>query len=524
MHSSVRDKAIQEIKGRVLERIGSDPDAIFRVLADSLYHEHQRLKNDREAPRYAEDKAFWSKVRKELGQGDPGRRRVLLEEAVDRYADEIAGEINPMAYRLVSRVVPHMLSAILNPPLPHRILKKGDGGFPSIERNIRIEGHVDSLCRLRDRGRIILAPTHLSHMDSVVVGYVLSTLGLPPFLYGAGLNLFTNPLLSASMNNLGAYKVDRKKKHKLYKDVLKEYCTVTLEYGYDNLFFPGGTRSRSGAIETRLKMGLLGCGLKAYQNNLRNKKTQPKIFVVPATLSYHIVLEAETLIEDYLQEAGKSQYIIEYDESRQLNRVWKFMRDLIRLDGRIYCSFGRPLDPFGNLVDDEGISHDHRGRPIDISKYVIRRGELTVDDQRDREYTINVAQGILESYRQENVVLSTNILTRALWTILLERTEDRNTFKLLRGALTEPRVATASVLKRLAMLRDEVVALAEAGRLRIEKALRNASPISIMNDAMKHLSSYHKVVVIAREGDHLIPKDFDLLFYYSNRLDGYGLE
>ena len=36
----------------------------------------------------------------------------------------------------------------------------------------------------------------------------------------------------------------RRKKAPIYKDVLKQYATVSLELGYHNLFFPGGTRSR----------------------------------------------------------------------------------------------------------------------------------------------------------------------------------------------------------------------------------------------------------------------------------------
>ena len=54
------------------------------------------------------------------------------------------------------------------------------------------------------------------------------------------------------MHNLGAYTVDRRKRDPLYKRVLKEYATMTLELGYDYLFFPGGSRSRSGAIELYL--------------------------------------------------------------------------------------------------------------------------------------------------------------------------------------------------------------------------------------------------------------------------------
>lgn len=85
------------------------------------------------------------------------------------------------------------------------------------------------------RGTVVLAPTHQSHMDSIVLGYALYRMGLPPFTYGAGLNLFGNPLLSFFLRHLGACRIDRRKKNALYKAVLKEYAAVSIEYGDDGL-------------------------------------------------------------------------------------------------------------------------------------------------------------------------------------------------------------------------------------------------------------------------------------------------
>ncbi len=88
----------------------------------------------------------------------------------------------------------------------------------------------------------------------LAAGYAIYMAGLPPVCYGAGLNLFYNKFLGFFMNRLGAYKVDRRKKHSLYKNVLKEYAAVSMELGYDNLFFPGGTRSRlSPGIKTEAR-------------------------------------------------------------------------------------------------------------------------------------------------------------------------------------------------------------------------------------------------------------------------------
>ena len=55
------------------------------------------------------------------------------------------------------------------------------------------------------------------------------------------------PVLGFFMRNCGAYRVDRRIRHELYKDVLKTYSQVILERGYHSMFFPGGTRSPCGA-------------------------------------------------------------------------------------------------------------------------------------------------------------------------------------------------------------------------------------------------------------------------------------
>ena len=212
--------------------------------------------------------------------------------------------------------------------------------------------------------------------------------GLPPTTYGAGKNLFTNPFISFFMRNLGAYRVDRRLRFELYKDVLKEYSTVLLEHGYHSLFFPGGTRSRSSVVEQQLKLGLLGTTVTAYKNLVREGKPNKRLYIVPATINYRLVLEAETLIDDYLAETGKSRYIITDDEFSRIGRIVEFFRKILAHEGSVIVRFGRPLDPFGNDITDDGESIDRAGRIVDPASYVRGAdGEVTDDDQRDAEYT-----------------------------------------------------------------------------------------------------------------------------------------
>lgn len=155
---------------------------------------------------------------------------------IQRFVNEIVGNFSDKVYKFTTRVIPPTFSLLLNTLTPRSLLSHLPK-FPDISERIIIKGEIELLQKLEKIGTILLLPTHSSNMDSIVIGWALHRINLPPFTYGAGINLFTNKLISFFMNNLGAYKVDRKKSSNLYKSILKEYATCTLEHGYNNLFF-----------------------------------------------------------------------------------------------------------------------------------------------------------------------------------------------------------------------------------------------------------------------------------------------
>ena len=132
-------------------------------------------------------------------------------------------------------------------------------------------------------------------------------MNIPAFAYGAGLNLYDMEIFAYYMNRLGAYRVDRRKKNPIYLETLKGMASLSLIEGVNHIFFPGGTRSRSGAIEDKLKLGLLNSVIDAQRHCLVNNLNQ-KIFIVPLTLGYHFVIEAGSLIEQNLRIEGKESY------------------------------------------------------------------------------------------------------------------------------------------------------------------------------------------------------------------------
>jgi len=326
-------------------------------------------------------------------------------------------------------VLPGALTRLVTATDPARLLTRD---YDPDSRLI-IQGEVDTVRALVERGTVLLAPTHLSNLDSPLLGYALYRAGIPPVAYGAGLNLFSNPVMAFWMSRLGAYTVDRRKQGRIYKETLKDYSTELLRLGVHQLFFPGGTRSRSGMVEKKLKKGLLGTGIQAWQENLAAGVAKPDIFVVPATLSTSIVLEAETLVSDALAREGKSRYIITDDEFSRPKDVASYLSRVLNLDESIHITFSTPLDLMGNPVDAEGRSLGPDGEVIDRRRYVTDpSGAVQWDPQRDRVYTDRLASAIVDAYHADNVAHATHLAAFVAWEMLAREHAHLDVFHLVR--------------------------------------------------------------------------------------------
>lgn len=524
MRQADRERAVEEVVTRVTARVlEAGRQQLEATIADTLFHERQRLEKER--PSRARDGrlAALDRQRARLLAGSDEERRRVLRELAEAFAREVLGNFDPRVHAFATRAVPFGLSALLHASSPRQLLRR----FPALglDDRVVVDGELDHARALLQRGTLMVVPTHLSNLDSIVLGWAMHEQGLPPLLYGAGLNLFQNPLISYFMHNLGAYKVDRRKTAPLYRDVLKEYATVSLEYGYHNLFFPGGTRARSGAIEAKLKLGLLGTSLEAYANNLRHGRPRPDLFVVPVVLSYELVLEAETLIDDFLRETGKARYIITDDEFASPRRILQFLEGILALDARIVVTVMPPLDPFGNAVDREGRSLDGRGRPIATDRYLRDvAGEIVRDAPRDHEYTRELAQRLTDAFHRGNTVMPTHAVSFAVFEALRRRNPGVDLYRLLRTGGEVDTLDFAEAAQAVDALVVRLRALAAAGRLRLDPRVAHERADDLLLAALRALGTYHTRPALERVGDRLGSRDRNLLYYYRNRLLGYGLE
>ncbi len=513
-------------------------EALLDELARTVYQERIRLTDKPWAADPEDEKEFWADIKKRLVRitgttEDPQLQeqeaKEMLSSIVSHYTNEIVGNFDPSIYEFASRALPFGFSRLLSSNLGIKFKERLSEKYTTKNRFI-YKGDLETIRELAKTHTVIIVPTHITNLDSMVIGWAIHEMGLPAFIYGAGLNLFGIRIVAYFIERLGAYKIDRRKKHPLYIETLKEYSRQALHEGVHSLFFPGGTRSRSGEVEKRLKLGLLGTAMDAqYLNYLKaekegNPEAAKKIIVVPVTISYHFVLEAPSLIDEYLKATGKEQYLVENDRFstsfKMLSFIWKFFTK----SSKIYLSFAPSMDLFGNNVTPEGVSIDKSGNEIDIRGYFRSGGELRQDDQRNEEYVKLLGEVIVEKFHQYNVVFSSFVVAYVAFSMLKKRFRRHDLYDILRLPKEDRIIPYADFATAVERVRDRIFELEAAGKIKTASHFHEGTLDDFIEHGIENVGLYHNQRTIMRNKDgDITSEDLKLLLFYHNRLEGYQL-
>lgn len=531
--SEDRPQFVKEIVDHTMTHLtAKSVTATSDMVAKTIYTERIRVKEEPWKVDPPSEKQFWKRisyrhVRKALdGEREEAARtnREILGEIITRYAEEIVGTFSIRTFLFARRFLTFFFTRLLNTAAV-RSIKGLWGSQHQLAEKLIIRGDVDGIRQLFDKGTVVVVPTHFSNLDSILIGYAMDTgMGLPSFSYGAGLNLYNTGYTAYFMNRLGAYRVDRRKKNTVYLETLKSMSMLSIKRGVNSLFFPGGTRSRAGRLEEKLKLGLLGTTVEA-QRTIYQDGRDDKVFIVPLVLGYHFVLEAEFLIEQYLQYIGKERYIKSKDGSYSPFRVLKFAWRVFSQGNDITLSFGQPMDVLGNHVDAQGNSFDQHGREVDLKAYFFNaQGEISKDLQREAEYTALLGERIVERYHKDNVVLTSHLVAFAAFELLKNQNPKLDLYGVLRLPADDyvfPKSALGDVVNQL---RTRLLAMETLGEIKLSPEIHESVDF-ILRDGLEHLGNFHVSNPLYYDGQERIVSDnFKILYYYHNRLDNYELE
>ena len=183
-------------------------------------------------------------------------------------------------------------------------------------RKLALDGH-----------EIVYVPCHRSHIDYLLLSYVLYHQGLVPPHIAAGINLNFWPA-GPLFRSWGAFFIRRTfKGNRLYSTLFREYLAELFHRGYSVEYFIEGGRSRTGRLLTP-KTGMMSMTLQALQQS----QTRP-ISVVPVYVGYEHVIEVDTYAKE-LRGAAK-----EKENAGLVLRVIKKLRNL----GKGFVNFGEPI-------------------------------------------------------------------------------------------------------------------------------------------------------------------------------------
>ena len=190
------------------------------------------------------------------------------------------------------------------------------------------------------KGPLIFIPCHKSHIDYLILSYIMYMNNMPCPHVAAGENLSFWPL-GAIFRRGGAFFIRRTfRGARLYSTVFNEYIHKLLAEGFNIEFFIEGGRSRTGKLILP-KLGLLSTLLKAYQNGACKE-----MIFVPVFVGYDRVIEERSYLNEI--EGGKKN-------PESLSQVIKASKFLKRRFGKIFINFHEPIS-LNSLLSQSGIS------------------------------------------------------------------------------------------------------------------------------------------------------------------------
>jgi glycerol-3-phosphate O-acyltransferase len=189
--------------------------------------------------------------------------------------------------------------------------------------------HLDQLQAVIDSNEIIYVPCHRSHLDYLLLSYVIYDSGYAVPHVAAGLNLDL-PLLGRILRKGGAFFIRRSfAGNALYTAVFAKYLGLMMARGHALEYFIEGGRSRSGRLLPP-KTGALTMTVRSY---LRNP-WRPVVFV-PVYFGYERVVEGSTYLNEL---SGKPK------QKETLLGMLKVLPTLRQHFGKVHVSIGAPIN------------------------------------------------------------------------------------------------------------------------------------------------------------------------------------
>jgi len=207
--------------------------------------------------------------------------------------------------------------------------------------------HLDRLKEAAPGHEVVYVPCHRSHMDYLLLSYLLYERGIVPPHIAAGINL-NLPVVGTILRKGGAFFMRRSfRGNPLYSAVFTEYVAQLVSGGFSLEYFIEGGRSRTGRL-LQPKGGMIAMTVRAF---LR-QPTRPVLFQ-PVYIGYEKLMEGNSYLDEL---SGKP---------KQKESIWQLLWGIPKVlrsnYGQVVVNFGEPIK-----LDHVLARHapDWDGRPV----------------------------------------------------------------------------------------------------------------------------------------------------------------
>uniref|UniRef100_A0A6P7G532 Glycerol-3-phosphate acyltransferase 1, mitochondrial isoform X1 n=1 Tax=Diabrotica virgifera virgifera TaxID=50390 RepID=A0A6P7G532_DIAVI len=257
---------------------------------------------------------------------------------------------------------------------------------------------------------LIFLPLHRSHLDYILISFILLNNNIRSPLVAAGDNLRI-PFFGSLLRGLGAFFIKRRvdpvmgRKDHIYKAVLHTYMNTCLRAGHNIEFFLEGGRTRTGK-PCMPKYGILSVIVETFMDG-----TIEDALLVPVSVNYEKLVDGNFIREQLGQPKEMETF------GNAVRGIWKVLNSnygMMRIDFNQPFSLRELIKTFnttGKMPIPNGIPHKLQSNPSTTSLY----GTDVVSDEH-KCIVERISKHIIYDCAQSSSVMSTNALAYLLLT------------------------------------------------------------------------------------------------------------
>ncbi|GAB1860008.1 Glycerol-3-phosphate acyltransferase, mitochondrial [Camponotus japonicus] len=271
-----------------------------------------------------------------------------------------------------------------------------------IQSAVVLPSQIELLKKANDTGLpLVLLPLHRSHLDYIMISFLMVTNNIRNPLIAAGDNLKI-PFFGWLLRGLGAFFIKRRidpiagRKDHLYRTILQTYIMENLRAGHNMEFFVEGGRTRTGK-PCMPKSGILSVIVDAYMDG-----TIEDALLIPIAMNYERLVDGN-FIREQLGQPKKMETF-----TSAIKAMWS---TLMGHYGIVKIDFCQPFSLREMIKTFQ--AQQNRSSSKQTLKYTMSNSSLYGTDvivEEHRQLVDNIARHVVYDSSQSTPIMSTNVV------------------------------------------------------------------------------------------------------------------